>query len=245
MSKTTQTQEATEQPVMKVEIPKIKSICVDTFTGFQKNQVLEKWDKGKANHDDWRDFGTEIVLFIKQLRDRGFTIACILGYEGSGKSFGMKALPPKTNIWFNADDKESTYKGGNKEYGTRSKPTHYMKQPKTYDQVFEVIDKAKANGMLAERPVAFLLGHIEDFKSVDGKQRQRLKTLGKLTSKVNIEDMFEMCYYTEVSREGEKVIFKLRTQNSGADTCRSMESQHETIMIDNNFQLIIDSIENY
>ena len=31
---------------------KIKTIVVDTFTAFQKNEILEKWEKGKATNDD-------------------------------------------------------------------------------------------------------------------------------------------------------------------------------------------------
>ncbi len=34
---------------------KIKTIVVDTFTAFQKNEILEKWEKGKATNDDWKD----------------------------------------------------------------------------------------------------------------------------------------------------------------------------------------------
>jgi hypothetical protein len=37
------------------EAPKIKSICVDTFTAFQKNEILEKWEKGTTSHADWKD----------------------------------------------------------------------------------------------------------------------------------------------------------------------------------------------
>lgn len=235
------------QPAAAAAKPKtkIRSIVVDTFTAFQKNQIMEKWDDNKkTTHDDWKDYGTEIVMFVKKLMDRGFNVVAILGYEGTGKSYGMKALPAKTNIWFNADDKESTYKGGKGEYGTRSAPTNYMLKPKSYEDVLTMVDRIIAKGNLDANPVAFLLAHIEDYKSGD-KMRQRLKTLGKLTNKVNIEDMFTMCYYTEVVKEGEKVTYKLRTQNNGNDTCRSMEQQHEALYIPNNFQMIIDSIDAY
>jgi hypothetical protein len=40
---------------MEVEKPKIQSIVVDTFTAFQKNEILAKWEKGAATQTDWRD----------------------------------------------------------------------------------------------------------------------------------------------------------------------------------------------
>ena len=227
------------------EDPKIKTVVVDTFTAFQKNDVLTKWEKGKATQDDWKDYGVDIVVFVKKLTEMGVTVVGVVGYEGTGKSFGMKYLPTKTNVWFNADRKNATWKGGKEEYGTITAPSRYMKLPKSYDEVLNTIKAIKEQGLLDEEPVAFLLGHIEDYKSVNGQQRQRLKTLGKLANKMNVEDMFSMCYYTEVQREGLKTTYKFRTQNSGFDNCRSLEAQHDSYTIDNNYQTVIEAIENY
>lgn len=224
---------------------KIKSIVVDTFTAFQKNEILDKWEKGKATQDDWKDYGTDIVLFVRKLNELGFTCIGVLGYEGTGKSFGMKYLPTKTNVWFNADFKNPTWKGGKDEYGSVAEKTGYMQTPKTYAEVLKFIAAMKAGDKLEKNPVAFLIAHLEDYKSTDGKVRQRLKTLGKLANKINIEDMLNMCYYTEVTKEGEKVSYKLRTKNSGNDTCRTMEDLHDELYIDNNFQQIIEAIDKY
>lgn len=224
---------------------KIKSIVVDTFTAFQKNEILEKWEKGKAQLDDWKDYGTDIVLFIRQLNAKGFTCVGVVGYEGSGKSFGMKALPSGTNVWFNADDKNATWKGGKEEYGTKNSPTRMMKLPKSYKEVIDVVDSIKQLNLLADEPIAFLLAHIEDYKSVGGQQRQRLKTMGKLANKMNIEDMFNICYYAEVKREGNVVNYTLRTQNSGFDNCRTLEGLHESLHIPNDFNKIIEAIDKY
>ena len=224
---------------------KIKSIVVDTFTAFQKNEILEKWEKGKAQLDDWKDYGTDIVLFARRINDLGFNCVAVLGYEGSGKSFGMKTLVPGTNLWYNADNKNPTWLGGKQEYGTKTQPTKYMVIPKTYDDVINHIKLLKSKDMFDENPIAFFLAHIEDYKSANGQQRQRLKTFGKLANKVNVEDMFNVCYYTDVRREGDKVNFQLRTQNNGWDTCRSNEGMHTTAYIPNDYKLIIDAIENY
>ncbi len=190
-------------------------------------------------------YGTDIVLFVKNLTQRGFTVVGVLGYEGTGKSFGMKTLPSKTNIWFNADAKNPTWKGGKDEYGTINNPSPYMKTPIAYKDVLTSIDAAKKNNLLDDEPVAFLLAHIEDYKSTDGKQRQRLKTMGKLANKMNVEDMFTICYYTDVRKEGDKISYYFRTQNSGADTCRTMEGLHPTLYIENDFNKIVEAINNY
>ena len=224
---------------------KIKSIVVDTFTASQKNEILDKWEKGKATQDDWKDYGTDIVLFARKLNEAGFTCVGVLGYEGTGKSFGMKYLPSETNIWFNADSKNPTWKGGKEEYGTINDRTKFMRTPKTYAEVHSFIKVVKDAGKLDDNPIAFLIAHIEDYKSTDGKVRQKLKTLGKLANKINIEDMLNMCYYTEVTKEGEKISYKLRTKNSGNDTCRTMEDLHDELYIDNNFQQIVEAIEKY
>lgn len=222
-----------------------KSIVVDTFTAFQKNEILQKWENGKANHDDWKDYGVDIVLFLENLIKRGFTLVGVLGYEGTGKSFGMKTLESGTNIWFNADRKNPTWKGGKEEYGIITAPKNIMQLPITYKNVLDVIDIALKGNAFVENRVAFLIAHIEDYKSTDGTIRQRLKTLGKLANKINIEDKLTMCYYTEVKKEGNKVSYNLRTQNSGNDTCRTNEGLHEDLYISNDFKLILDAIEQY
>lgn len=224
---------------------KLKSIVVDTFTAFQKNEILDKWEKGKATNDDWKDYGTDITLFVRKLNERGFTNIGVIGYEGSGKSYGMKFLTPGSNLWFNADNKNPTWKGGKEEYGTISEPKRMMKLAKTYKEVLDTIDFGLSKDMFDKNPIAFLLAHIEDYKSVNGEQRQRLKTFGKLANKMNVEDMLNICYYTEVKREGDKVNYYLRTRNSGFDNCRTLEELHDSIYIDNNFQKIVEAVDSY
>ena len=223
----------------------IKSIVIDTFTAFQKNDMLDTFAKGTASHNDWKEYGTEIILFIRELQKRGFTCIGILGYEGSGKSYIMKTLPKDSNIWFNSDGKNPTWQGGREEYGTKINPTRYMIIPKTYGDVIGVIDQVKSKNQLDPEPIAFLMAHIEDYKSADGKQRQRLKTLGKLPNKLNIEDMFEMCYYTDIAMEAGKPVYRLRTNNSGSDTCRTMEGLHDSYFIPNDGNLILKALDAY
>ncbi len=230
-----------------VEVPKpkiqIRSIVVDTFTAFQKNQVFDKWEDGKVKLDEWKDFGVEMVNFVRALISMGFTCVGVVGGIGTGKSYGMKKLPSKTNIWFNADDKECTYKGGKAEYGTREEPTPFQIKAKSYDDVIKTVEKIKGKGRFAPRPIAFLIGHTEEYKSGD-TTRQRLKTIGKI-SKMEIEDMLTMCYYTEVTPNGIGADYKLRTQNNGRNNGRTMEEQHKELFIDNDFSEIIRSFDAY
>jgi hypothetical protein len=157
----------------------------------------------------------------------------------------MKTLPAGSNIWFNADDKNPTWKGGKEVYGTKTNPSKYMSIPRKYSDVLSTIDKVKEIGELDDEPIAFLLGHVEDYKSTDGKQRQRLKVLGNLPNKMNIADKFEMFYYTDVVKEGNRVDYRLLTKNNGSNDCRTSEGMHDNLHIPNDFNMIVEAIKNY
>ena len=234
---------------------KIGSICVDTVNAIQNNQYMNMLDKKTmVTRDKWKDFGVDIYMFMDKLKERGFEVVLVLGYEGSGKSYGIKYLEPGTNIWFNADGKNPTFKriehGGKtykpKEvYGTKNKPTRFMTTPETFHDIIEYVDQVKDGGLLSDAPVAFLIGHIEEYRTGDDEIRQRLKTLGSLASKMNIEGSVEYCLYSKITPQGDKVEFKLDTINSGTNTARSSEEAFTSRYIDNNFHTVLDAINNY
>jgi hypothetical protein len=225
----------------------IKSITVDTFTGIMKNEVIESWKGGAIKQTEWKDFGVAITSFLEELKRRGFTIVGVTGYPGSGKTTGMKGLEPETNIWFNADNKPAPYKGAKDLYGTPSNPTKFQFVPKDYDQILSVIDKIAAAGQLADEPVAFCLAHIEEFRTAQGETRLRMKTLGNLARKLDLEDNFTMVYYTKVESKSilEKPEFFLRTAPTGFDTCRTLEDLHDAPLIPNDYSLILKALEEY
>jgi len=234
---------------------KIKTIVVDTLNAVQNNQYMGKLDKRTmVTRDKWRDFGVDIYAFmVDDLQRLGFEVVLILGYEGSGKSFGIKYLQPGTNMWYNADKKNPTFKevehNGNTYrardvYGTKLKPTQYMIVPKTYKDITAHVESIEKAGLLAEKRVAFLIGHVEDYKS-DGDVRQRFKTLGSLSSKMNIEGSVENCFYTKLNVVGDRVEFKLDTLNSGTNTARALQDAFETRFIDNDFNMVYEAIINY
>lgn len=234
---------------------KIKTIVVDTLNAVQNNQYMAMLDKRTmVTRDKWKDFGVDIYAFmVDDLQRLGFEVVLVLGYEGSGKSFGIKYLQPGTNIWYNSDKKNPTFKNvefnGEKfrardVYGTKVKPTNYMTMPTSYKDITEHIESIEKLGLLDEKRVAFLIGHIEDYKS-EGETRQRLKTLGSLASKMNIEGSVENCFYTKLNTVGDRVEFKLDTINSGTNTARSLEDAFEGRFIDNNFHKVYEAIVNY
>lgn len=224
----------------------IKTIVIDTLTAFQKQQMFAKAEKGRIPITDWADYGNDLCLFIERLATvYKFEVIAILGYEGTGKSYGMKFLPSGTNLWFNSDCKNPTWKGGREEYGTITNKKGYMVLPKDYDDVYKILDATEKAGRFDVQRYAFVTAHIEAFKGTGDKTRERLKTLGKLSQKMNIEDKFTNCFYTEVSEEDGKPVYMLNTQNNGANTARSLENLFPERLIPNNFQMIVDAIEKY
>lgn len=234
----------------------IKTIVIDTVNAIQNNQYMGMLDKSTmVSRDKWQDFGVNIYMFmVEDLNRLGFDTVMILGYEGSGKSFGIRYLKPKTNMWYNCDNKNPTFKsiehGGEtfnarEIYGTKNNPTNYMYVPKTYADIVAHLEMLKSKDKLADNRIAFILGHIEDYKAADGEIRQKLKMLGNLASKMNIEGSLENCLYTKVNRLGEKIEYKLDTQNSGSNTGRSLHGAFKERYIDNDFNMIYEKITNY
>jgi hypothetical protein len=223
---------------------KIKTIVIDTLNGLQNDQWMAM--QKKAANDDWFDFSKDIYNFIVELTKLGFEIVLVPGYEGTGKSYGMKTLEPGTNIWYNCDNKNPTWEGGRGEYGTKQNPTKYQIVPEDYNEILEHIKAGQEAGGFDEKviPVAYLLCHIEEFKS-GNETRQRMKTLGKMASKMNIEGKMEHVYYTQVKKEGGKVTYNLLTQNTGLNSGRSPEGLFKDERIPNDYNLIFNAIQAY
>ncbi|HMT02448.1 MAG TPA: hypothetical protein PKD00_03945 [Burkholderiales bacterium] len=234
-------------------------IVVDTLNAIQNNLYAETLrKKGKAAFDDWTDYGVDIYLFMEDLKKMGFETVLVLGKEGSGKSFGMKTLAPGSFVWFNADMKNFTFKTtGDKElakrlYGSKQSPGILQRQPTKYADIIKDCKMLQSGitvedetFVMGEHPVAFLIGHTEEYKASEGEIKTRLKVLGKLATKMQIEGGVEHCYYSEMVIEGGKVKGRFRTQNSGSDTARSPEGMFEDLYIPNDYSLIFNAIRNY
>jgi|TARA_B110000858_G_scaffold140270_1_gene159228 hypothetical protein len=223
---------------------KIKSICIDTLTAIQERQYAA--DKKKPGHDQWFDYGVTIANFVNELSNLGFEIVLVLGEPGTGKSSGMRTLDPGTNIWYNADKKNPTWIGGREEYGKKFKPTPRLHQlPDTYADIINHIKAGIEADMFDDEKVAFVSGHTETYKS-GLETRVRLKTLGKLANKMQIEGNLEHVLYSVVKKNDSTgdAEFLLETQNNGTNTARSSQGMLEGV-IHNDYKLILEAIRNY
>ena len=222
---------------------KKKTIVIDTINAIQNDEFLKL--SSKANYDDWRDFGVNIQKFILELQTLGFECVLILGSVGSGKSYGIKYLPSETNVWFNADKKNPTWRGGKDQYGTKVTPNKNHIVATSYKQIINTLQKAVKADRFEDRRYAFIVGHIEHYGT--GGKLQRLKVLGKMATKMQIEGRFENVFYTDVKSDGSgKPEYRLLTYNTGKNTGRTVEGLFdEKLTIPNNYQAIVEALDNY
>jgi hypothetical protein len=220
---------------------KIRTVCIDTLTGIQ-NEVYMTNSK-KPGHDQWLDYGKDIWQLISDLQVRKFSIILITGEPGSGKSTGMRNLPTKTNVWINADKKDPVWVGGRAEYGKMFEaklPYHFV--PNTYADVIAHIDKIGKDGFEEEK-FAILTGHVEDYKS-GNDNKKRLKVLGKVATKMQLEGRLNNVFYANVIREGSENKYVLETQTDGYNTARSPMGLFEPV-IENDYNFIIEKLMSY
>lgn len=221
---------------------KIRTICVDTLTGIMNEMFMTS--SKKPTHDKWADWGKGVWQLISALQDRGFEIILILGEPGTGKSSGMRTLPSKTNVWFNADNKNPVWEGGKKEYGKKMNPIMpYHLVPKNYNDIISHIDEIESRGMFEEEKYAILTGHTEDYKTGNLVKR-RLKILGNLGTKMQLEGRLETVLYSNVIKEGSETKYVLETENDGFNTARSPMNLFEPV-IDNDYSMVINKLLEY
>lgn len=218
---------------------KIRSVCIDTLTALQIAEYMREIKK--PNHDKWTDYGKSIYNFIDDLQALGFESILILGEPGTGKSSGMRTLLPDTNIWYNADNKNPVWTGGTAEYGKKTNPrNNYHIIPKSYDEIISHISGGIKAGVFEEERFAFITGHVETFRS-GNENKERLKLLGNMATKMQLEGRLETVMYSKVEKEEGKVKYLLETQNNGYNTGRSPMNVFEPT-IENDYQHIIDRL---
>ncbi len=221
---------------------KVRTICIDTLTGIQ-NEIYMRESKA-PNFDIWKDYGTSIWGLISDLQDLGFQIIMVLGEPGTGKSTGMMTLPHNTNIWYNADNKNPVWVGGKEEYGKKANPrVPYHIIPKSYADITNHIKMGLGKGMFEEDRYAILTGHIEDYKT-GMETKKRLKVLGKMATKMQLEGKLETVLYSEVRLNAGKTEFVLTTMNDGTNTARSPMNLFESV-IPNDYNLVITKLMEY
>jgi hypothetical protein len=224
------------------EIVKVRSICVDTLTAIQNEEYMT--DRKKPGHDQWKDYGQGIYTFMSNIQQLGFEVILILGEPGTGKSSGMRTLPHNTNVWYNADNKNPIWDGGKEEYGKKTAPrAPYHVIPTTYGEIIAHIKAGLDKGMFEGDRYAFITGHTETYK-VGNDTKERLKVLGKVATKMQLEGKMETVLYSRVEIESGKPVYILETQNNGYNTARSPMSLFED-KISNDYQLILEKLSTY
>lgn len=221
---------------------KVRSICIDTLTGIQNE--LYMLSVQKPNHDKWKDWGQDIWRLNTDLQNLGFETILVLGDPGTGKSTAMRNLPKDSNIWFNADNKNPVWKGGREEYGRKTAPRmpfHVI--PRSYADIINHLKEGLDRGMFEDQRFAFLTGHTEEYKK-GNDIHYRLKTLGNLATKMQLEGKYETVLYTKALQEGGETRYVFETQNDGFNTVRSPMGLFEPI-IDNDFNFVINKLLEY
>ena len=233
---------------------KVECIVVDTISSIQYDAYNRHLKDGSSmTHNKWKDYGVDLYNFmVEELKNvLGFECVLIIGPPGTGKSYGIKTLEQGTAVVFNADNKNPTWLGGRDFYGTKNKPNEkFYPRVTSYDEIIDTVKNIKKAGMLADNPVAFLLGHVDTYNSEE-VTRQRLKTLGNMSKKTEVEGGVEWCFYTKVTTKGSKVTYQLDTQNSGFNNARSCEGAFVDAngkplrLIPNDYNYILKTIQNY
>lgn len=156
----------------------------------------------------------------------------------------MRTLDKDTNIWFNADNKNPVWEGGKAEYGKKLSPRMpYHLVPKTYKDIVNHIDAVQAKDMFEEERYAILTGHTEDYKS-GIEVKRRLKILGNLSTKMQLEGRLETVLYSGVIKDGSETKYVLETENDGMNTARSPMNLFEPI-IENDYKMVIEKLLTY
>lgn len=162
----------------------------------------------------------------------------------TGKSSGMRTLKPNTNVWYNADNKNPVWEGGTQEYGKKTSPRpNFHVIPKSYKEILDHVKEGIKAGMFENERYAFITGHTETYK-VGNETKERLKTLGRLATKMQLEGKMETVLYSRVEMESGKPVFLLETQNNGSNTARSHQNMFEG-KIPNDYNLVLEKLLEY
>ena len=93
--------------------------------------------------------------------------------------------------------------------------------------------------------MVFISHIVNDGTDIDPKYK--LFTTGKLLDRsVNIDGLFNYLLYAEkIINSDDSIEYKFRTRTLGADTCRSTKGCFDDMYVDQDMQMIIDTINKF
>ena len=216
-------------------------LILDTINELQDLEYIDNINKkGKADFQAYIDLNVSVKIVTNLLKKHFDEIVMIVGPEGSGKSFGIKTLNPRTTMWLNTDNKPPTFKGGKQNYSAKQR--NMSKSISSYKELNEKIELAAKHRDKTVPFVVFLLGHLGVDKDTG---KQKLKTIGKFSEKLNLDGAVTNCFFTRMQVEKDNHTFFIDTQNDGNNTGRCVEELFPTRYIPNNFEYIRQQIINY
>lgn len=239
------------------------AVIIDTINQAMNDTYVEyQHEFGKPGFDIWRDYGVEplyLYQYIKSLKDA--VITQIIGQEGSGKTVGARTLDPSKTMYLNVDRKPLTFTNADDMYpndvpqGKSNSLANYKevipqinekKKIEIWTPIRQAIQYAYDNRTNEKKFVVFVLAHPEVYKGANGVEQERLRVLGKMATKLNIEGSVIYSFYSKVDPTAptRPQRYKLTMHNSGFNTARvPMGAFDEVEEIPNDFQLIMDVIQ--
>lgn len=231
---------------------KFNCVVVDTVNEMQNGEYLAMIDPSTGQlmtQKKYANLSITLKIFVdhcKKYRDpsnNGQTIL-ILGSEGSGKSYGVKYLNPRTTMWIHTDNKPGTFRGSSS-YNPKFK--NYT-ESRDYNTAKKFLEFAYSKRDPNVPFVVFLMGHIEKIEDKnDTGYKEQLKTVGQFAHKLNIEGAVSNCFKTGISHDAqtEQSTYYFDTQNNGHNTIRSQEELFPGRFIPNNLEYVRQSIINW
>jgi hypothetical protein len=227
-------------------------VIIDTVNELQNQEYLGYIDpdtNDMMTQKKYANLGIKLKKFVNQVREyrdpsNNGQAVLILGGEGTGKSFGVKYLNPRTTYWIHTDSKPATFKGS-----ASFKPEHrnYM-ETTNYDEA-----KARLNSVYKRRDpsvpfIIFFMGHLEIVENkISVEYKEQLKTVGAFAHKLNIEGSFSNCFktvvFTDPDTKSQSYCFD--THNSGHNTIRCQEDLFPGRHIPNNLEYVRQQIINW
>lgn len=126
---------------------------------------------------------------------------------------------------------------------TRAMEKGYDKHTELAKHYYDFIIEAMT--MRDDLTMVFISHIVNDGTDIDPKYK--LFTTGKLLDRsVNVDGLFNYLLYAEkIINSDDSIDYKFRTRTLGADTCRSTKGCFEELYVDQDMQMIIDTINKF